>query len=118
MFTKKYIAKDGHICDSLAEKIIDDWFEKRKIDHQRQIPYPGNPKLTTDFIAENHWIEFFGLAGQHKRYDELRKEKIQLAKLYNLPLMEIYPNHLFPKNKLSNLFRSLVKMAKKPYNKL
>ena len=25
MFSKKFIAKDGHICDSFSEKIIDDW---------------------------------------------------------------------------------------------
>ena len=30
-FTHKYIANDKHICDSLAEKIIDDWLFARKI---------------------------------------------------------------------------------------
>ena len=30
-FTHKYIVNDKHICDSLAEKIIDDWLFARKI---------------------------------------------------------------------------------------
>jgi len=30
MFAKKWIAKDGHKCDSLAEKIIDDWLYREK----------------------------------------------------------------------------------------
>jgi hypothetical protein len=25
IFSKKFLAKDGHVCDSYAEKIIDDW---------------------------------------------------------------------------------------------
>ncbi|GAI04393.1 unnamed protein product, partial [marine sediment metagenome] len=31
IFSKKFIAKDGHICDSYAEQIIDDWLFKYKI---------------------------------------------------------------------------------------
>ncbi|MFH0942945.1 MAG: hypothetical protein V1810_02100, partial [Candidatus Beckwithbacteria bacterium] len=30
-FTHKYLANDKHVCDSLAEKIIDDWLFARKI---------------------------------------------------------------------------------------
>jgi hypothetical protein len=101
MFANKHIAKDGHKCDSLAEKIIDDWLYARKIAHQRTIPYPGNPTLTVDFVIGENWIEFFGLRGEHRRYDELREEKLQLAKSFNLNLIELYPEHLFPKNTLS-----------------
>jgi hypothetical protein len=39
MFAKKYLAKDEHRYDSLAEKIIDDWLFKRNIEHTRAIHY-------------------------------------------------------------------------------
>ena len=108
MFANKQIAKDGHKCDSLAEKIIDDWLYARKIDHQRTIPYPGNPMLTVDFVIGEHWIEFFGLRGEHRRYDELKEEKLQLAKNLNLNLIELYPEHLFPKNLLQKTLAAIL----------
>lgn len=104
MFAKKYTAKDGHKCDSLAEKIIDDWLFARKIEHERSIPYPGNSKLTVDFRIKDYWIEFFGLRGQHTRYDQLREIKLQLAQQHELKFFEIYPEHLFPENKLNSVF--------------
>jgi len=50
MFAKKYTANDEHHCDSLAEKIIDDWLYARKIEHKRKIHYPDNKALTVDFV--------------------------------------------------------------------
>lgn len=110
MFAKKYISNDGHKCDSLAEKIIDDWLFTRKIKHERRIKYPGNPSLTADFKIGKYWIEFFGLIGEHKRYDELRGEKLKLIKQYNINLIQIYQYHLFPNNQLEELFMPLFPM--------
>jgi len=105
MFAKKYIANDGHKCNSLAEKIIDDWFNARKIKHKREVQYPEGSSLTVDFVTKNDWIEFFGLAGVVKEYDRLVKKKQILAKKYKLPLIEIYPKDLFPINRLSEIMR-------------
>ncbi|MDO8609879.1 MAG: hypothetical protein Q7R95_04985, partial [bacterium] len=69
MFAEKHVANDGHKCDSLAEKIIDDWLFARKIKHQVKVPYKHN-RMTADFKIGNTYIEFFGLYGQHKKYDE------------------------------------------------
>lgn len=107
MFANKHIAKDGHKCDSLAEKIIDDWLYAGKIAHERSIHYPGNDGLTSDFLLGDYWIEFFGLYGEHKRYDELREKKLKIAKKYRLKLIGIYPEDLFPKNRLLERFRFL-----------
>lgn len=107
-FTHKYIANDKDICDSLAEKIIDDWLSARKIQHLRNFPYPGNNKFTVDFKIDHYWIEFFGLNGQLKRYDQLKKEKLKLIKKYKLNLVEIFPHHLFPQNKLNQLLNFLL----------
>lgn len=59
LFAKKYMAKDGHKCDSLAEKIIDDWLFSHKVNHQIHVPYPGQKHLTADFVVGDRWIEFF-----------------------------------------------------------
>lgn len=101
LFAKKQRAYDGHQCDSLAEKIIDDWLNEKNIKHERNIKYPGNLKLTVDFVTRHYWIEFFGLTGIIKKYDALVKEKQKIAKKYKLPLMELYPKDLFPVNRLS-----------------
>lgn len=100
-FTKKHLARDGHSCDSLAEKIIDDWLYGRNIKHERNVSYPDNPKLTADFVTQKHWVEFFGLFGELKNYDALVRKKQKLARKYKLPLVELYPKDLFPISRLS-----------------
>lgn len=100
MFANRHIAKDGHECDSLTEKIIDNWLFRRGIEHKRSIPYPSNDKFTCDFMVNDRWIEFFGLRGEHKRYDELRKRKLQLARRLNIKLIEIFPGDVFSKGGL------------------
>ena len=108
LFSRKFIANDGHKCDSLSEKIIDDWLSARKIAHKINVPYPKNKKLTVDFLIKNNWIEFFGLSGKLDKYDRQKKRKIRLAKKLQLKFIEIYPCHLFPKNKLDQLLGFLV----------
>lgn len=107
MFANKHIASDGHKCDSLAEKIIDDWLYARKIEHQRSVPYPQNEQFTCDFVVGDYWIEFFGLYREHKRYDEHREKKLKIAKKYGLKLIGSYPEDLFPKNRLLERFSFL-----------
>lgn len=103
-FAKKHTANDGHICDSVAEKIIDDWLFARGIKHKRSVPYPDNERLTCDFVIGDKWIEFFGLYGEHKRYDELRSEKLKIVKKKRLKFLDLYPEDIIPKNNLSKLF--------------
>lgn len=108
MFSNKYIAKDGHKCDSLAEKIVDEWLYSKDIPHQRSIPYPEFKKMTCDFVVNNIFIEFFGLSGEFKEYDRLVNLKKRLSKKHDLKLIEIKPTHLFPKNKLNEVLASLL----------
>jgi len=103
MFAKKFTANDGHRCDSLSEKIIDDWLYARRIKHKINYPYPGNGGFTADFKVGEYWIEYFGLSGQLKKYDELKGIKSTLAKLHKLNFIEIYPRDLFPKNNLDTI---------------
>jgi len=101
-FAMKYIANDGHKCDSLAEKIIDDWFFARNIQHEVKIPY-GVRRMTADFKVDDTYIEFFGLSGEVERYDELVTLKEKLWKEKRLKTIAIYPTDLFPKSKLDNI---------------
>ena len=103
MFASHHIAKDGHRCYSLAEKIIDDYLFRHNIQHERSIPYPES-ECTVDFKIGEKWIEYFGLAGEHKRYDQLRKQKQRMAKKFKLNLIEIYPKDLFKDKQLDSFF--------------
>ena len=109
IFAKKQLANDGHIVDSWSEKIIDDSLSKKKIKHKINYPYPGNKPFTVDFKIREYWVEFFGLTGQLKRYDQLKKEKEMVARKYGLKLIKIYPKDLFPKSKLDKILAFLNK---------
>lgn len=103
LFAYKFRAKDGHRCDSFTEKIIDDWLSERGIAHDRHVPYKGT-KMTADFgLGSAVRLEFFGLAGVQKKYDELLEKKRLICKEQNLSLIEAYPKDLFPVNKLEKL---------------
>lgn len=103
LFSKKFIASDGHICDSFSEKVIDDWLTGENILHERNWHY-GNTKFTADFkLGSNIFIEFFGLAGVQKEYDSNIEKKRLLAKTLGYKLIEIYPKDIYPTNKLSEL---------------
>lgn len=104
MFANHHLAKDGHICDSMAEKIIDDYLFENSIEHKRKIPYPEG-LYTADFKVGRKIIEYFGLSGEHERYDELKEIKQGIAKLYNLKLVEIYPKDLYPRNRLGEILK-------------
>lgn len=108
LFAKKYIANDGHKCDSLAEKIIDDWLTARKIIHQKNIFYP-NSKFTVDFKVKEIFIEFFGLHGKLKAYDKNMQKKLNIIQNNNIKLISIYPEDLFPKSRLNYVLYDLIK---------
>jgi len=107
IFSKKFTAKDGHICDSFAEKIIDDWLDKNKIKHERNYPYSGG-KMTADFAVNDIRIEYFGLYGLNKNYDRIIKIKQKLCDREKIKLIEIYPSDLFSKN-FKNCLGNIIK---------
>lgn len=106
-FSHKYIANDGHKCDSLAERIIDDWLTANKINHERSVPY-GENNMTADFRIKNIFIEFIGLKGQFKKYDETLAKKMNMWKTHKFKVITIYPHDLFPILKLKNILKELI----------
>jgi len=108
LFSKRFIADDGHICDSFTERLIDDWLSTNNIAHERNVRY-GKAKFTTDFkIGSDIFVEFFGLAGVQKTYDKNIEKKRLLAKELDCRLIEIYPDDIYPKNRLSVLLRDVL----------
>lgn len=99
IFSMKYIARDGHTCDSYAEKIIDDWLFEHQISHIKNYLYEGT-KMTADFAIGDIRLEYFGLAGESKLYDRTIQNKREFCKKENLRLIEVYPSDLFS-NRLS-----------------
>lgn len=94
-------SSDGHMCDSLSEKTVDEWMSTNNIRHSRSKKYP-NSKMDCDFYLPDHdaWVEYFGLIGQVEEYDKGVEIKRQLAKEHELNLIEILPSDLYPENKL------------------
>jgi hypothetical protein len=107
MFAKKYVARDGHVCDSLAEKIIDEWLYAKKIPHLRSVPYSKENRITCDFVVGKYFIEFFGLEGYHRGYMKQVEKKRKLAKKLKLKLIELKPADIFPKNNLAKVLSFL-----------
>ena len=95
----KCLANDGHLCNSLAEKEIDDWLFKNKIQHEKEPLYPTHEKYNpntrkrADWLVNDIFIEYFGLVGDNK-YDKSILEKKQIATENNIELIEIYPKDL------------------------
>jgi len=88
-FSKKFIAKDGHRCDSLSEKIIDNWLFSKGVAHERCVSY-GSTGMTADFLIDGVFVEFFGLSGTVKKYDILVERKRTFCKKERIELLEIY----------------------------
>ena len=98
------LAKDGHECRSLSEKIIDDWMYENNILHQIEPYYPFDESLNqsgakrADWLVGSTFIEFFGLAGMSD-YDEKIKQKLELAEKHNLTLISLYQEDLYELDK-------------------
>jgi len=107
-FSKDLRAKDGHLCNSVSEIIIDDWLFKNEISHERECLYPEG-RYRCDFVIEGIFIEFFGLANASidLRYPIIMEKKKKMCKKYKIFLIELYEKDLY------NLEQSLGKKLKK-----
>lgn len=102
--TSRISCSDGHVVRSLSEKIIDEWLSNNGVDHEIERPYPIG-KYTCDFylLETNTWVEYFGFAGHLPEYDEAMRIKTGIAKEHDLNLISLFPKHLYPECKLSEM---------------
>ncbi len=106
------LSDDGHQCHSIDEQIIDNWLYANNIQHSREPLYPKHETLNqhgkrrADWKVGEIFIEYFGLVGDID-YDKKMSEKIMLASINNIELIEIYPIDMnFLKNKLGALIEN------------
>jgi hypothetical protein len=97
MVKKNLLCKDGHKADSISEMLLDNWFYKNNIPHERYRKYPSG-KYTCDFYLPNKklYVEYFGLIGSNQEYDLTVETKRRLAVENNLILVEITCEDLYP----------------------
>jgi hypothetical protein len=106
------LAKDGHVCHSLDEQRIDNWFSAKGIPHEREPQYPKHPELNpiggrrADWRVQDIFIEYFGLIGD-PNYEKKMNEKILLAELSSINLIAIYPSDI---GNLDNYLKSLLEL--------
>ncbi|MFL1427262.1 MULTISPECIES: hypothetical protein [unclassified Nocardiopsis] len=92
VFGIRTLARDGHVCNSLAEKTIDDWLTDNGIEHTKEPRYPDS-QMRADFEVGGTLIEYFGLVGRVE-YDEKVELKRALAKKHRIKLVEIHPKDM------------------------
>lgn len=104
MRRKRVLCKDGHVADSISEMLVDNWLFDQGIKHEVHTPYPEG-RFTFDFMLPDHntRIEYFGLAGEHRDYDEKIVVKRALAAAHGIRVIEVFPSHLYPINVLSTV---------------
>ncbi len=112
IFAKRYIATDGHECDSLTESVIDNFLFENGISHERNLKYPNSNKFTVDFVVGKYFIEYFGLAQQNiSSYDRSARKKKEICKQFNISLIEIYPWHVSNIRRMKELLLGKLKEA-------
>ncbi|MFH1129419.1 MAG: hypothetical protein V1686_01645 [Patescibacteria group bacterium] len=105
-------AIDGHLCDSVSELLIDNWFYRNNILHERDAHYPDtHHKADWKIFTKNKYVfvEYFGLANDGPRYDRSIKEKKVLCKKHKISLIGIYPKDIYPKIHLENNLKNKFK---------
>jgi len=105
-------AEDGHLCDSVSELLIDNWFYKNNILHEKNVPYPETHHVADWKIlgeTKETFVEYFGLANDSPRYDRSVKEKKILCIKHNIALIEIYSKDIYPKDYLNDNLRNKFK---------
>jgi len=99
-------AKDGHLCDSISEAIIDNWLADHKIKHERDAAYPDS-NHKADWAVNKAFIEYFGLAKDSPRYDRDIKTKKELCARHGIKLFSVFPADLYPKPNLASKLRNV-----------
>lgn len=94
------LARDGHLCRSLGERIIDDFFDAHGIVHECEPPWPHHKVLNPSQRLRADWrlfdgvlVEYAGLAGDPK-YDARTTAKRNLAAALEVPLIVVLPHEL------------------------
>lgn len=107
LYSQKYLADDGEVCDSKTEYQIDLFLHDNNIKHSHQNKYyeivSGLKRGSkVDFLlCDGTIVEYFGLVG-NKRYDQKLRKKVEILETNNIKYIAIYPEDL---SKMEILFK-------------
>ena len=98
----KYRATDGHLLDSRAEWMIDEWLNRNGIPHEADVPLPflvhARPARCDFYLPEqNVYIEFWGL--DTPEYLERKAYKIRQYEALGLRRIDLGDRDLFDLDK-------------------
>lgn len=88
------MAKDGHLCRSLLERQIDDFFYENGIEHVTEPAYPFDPELNlygsrADWkLPDGTLVEAWGFPND-VAYMEKAERKIKLAHKHQIPVLTV-----------------------------
>lgn len=97
----RYVSKDGHITRSRDEAKIDDWLFDNGIAHGYEPKYLGDCRYRADFLVNDIYYEYCGLAAKFPGYDEKMKKKLEYAKQNGMKVVKIHRKDL---NNLEKIF--------------
>lgn len=89
----RFKCQDGHMVRSSYELRVDNWLYKHKVQHVYDPRLPFDRRYKADFLANNWYIEIWGVVGS-KVYKRRKEKKLIMYKANNVPLIEI-PVHAF-----------------------
>lgn len=99
-------AKDGHLCRSLLERQIDDFFFDQGIKHELEPFYPFDPDINPDGfradwrLADGTFVEALGFTA-NPVYMAKAERKIDLASRHQIPVVTVTESDL---RNLHNIF--------------
>ncbi len=103
---------DGHIVRSRYEKRVDDWLYAHGIEHVYEPPLDFGSNMKSDFLANGHYIEVWGMA-HDPSYQERRAYKTAEYKRRGMSLVELLPSD-FRSDSKKRWERKLSKCLKGP----
>lgn len=104
------LAEDGHVCNSLAEKVIDDWMYRKGIPHEKEPVYPGSVRaivggrVRADWRVGDTYVEYFGLQSSPD-YARKTAAKLDACAQTGVRVLALYPGDEF---RLAEVFRAWV----------
>lgn len=93
------MAKDGHICRSLLERQIDDFFFDHGIEHETEPHYPFDAEINRDGyradwrLADGTYVEALGFT-KNPVYMAKAQRKISLATQHQIPVVTVTESDL------------------------
>ncbi|MEU8621640.1 hypothetical protein [Streptomyces sp. NPDC048623] len=88
------LASDGHLCRSLFERHVDDFFHHHGVPHEPEPHYPRHEELNTTglradwLLADGTYVEALGLM-QQEAYAEKARRKAELARVSGIRLVTV-----------------------------